>query len=271
MKKKMVLIFIAFALTSRIGLSAVDNITGLKLIEKGIPKENLALMAIPLTPIQILLPLLISKYTAGPRPMSVWVKVYIPRLIFGILLAGLVYGSSQIGTILDPENPRESGLDFPLYWYATIIFIYIFHQIIVYCTFVSIMAFNAKISDPEIGGTYMTLLNTVNNLGGNWPATVALYFVDQLSEFNCFESRDLNAKVAQFPKEISTWDDKSLKINCTENGYDFRTVKDGYYTEVLITTILGFIWISYFRKYIYQMDSVDKEEWYASKKKKAQD
>ena len=153
MKKKMVLIFIVFALTSRIGLCAVDNITGLKLIEKGIPKENLALMAVPLTPIQILLPLLISKYTAGPRPMNVWVKVYIPRLIFGLLLSALVFGSSQIG-IYNPE--RDSGLDFPIYWYVTIIFVYILHQIIVYCTFVSIMAFNAKISDPEIGGTYMT-------------------------------------------------------------------------------------------------------------------
>ena len=25
------------------------------------------------------------------------------------------------------------------------------------------------------GGTYMTLLNTVCNLGGNWPATLALW------------------------------------------------------------------------------------------------
>ena len=31
--------------------------------------------------------------------------------------------------------------------------------------FVAGMAFNAKISDPAIGGTYMTLLNTLTNLG----------------------------------------------------------------------------------------------------------
>lgn len=35
--------------------------------------------------------------------------------------------------------------------------------------FVSVMAFHAQISDPLVGGTYMTLLNTVSNLGGNWP------------------------------------------------------------------------------------------------------
>lgn len=51
--------------------------------------------------------------------------------------------------------------------------------------FVSIMAFFAKISDPVVGGTYMTLLNTVVNLGGNWPATLALWFVDPLTWKEC--------------------------------------------------------------------------------------
>jgi len=39
-------------------------------------------------------------------------------------------------------------------------------QVTLYSMFVAIMAFNAKISDPRIGGSYMTLLNTVANLGG---------------------------------------------------------------------------------------------------------
>ena len=51
--------------------------------------------------------------------------------------------------------------------------------------FVSIMAFFAKISDPTIGGTYMTLLNTICNLGGNWPSTVVLWFVDPLTMKQC--------------------------------------------------------------------------------------
>ena len=38
-------------------------------------------------------------------------------------------------------------------------------QCFLYSMFVAQMAFYAKISDPLIGGTYMTLLNTVTNLG----------------------------------------------------------------------------------------------------------
>lgn len=51
--------------------------------------------------------------------------------------------------------------------------------------FVAIMAFHARISDPRVGGTYLTLLNTVTNLGGNWCQTLALWLVDGLTWTNC--------------------------------------------------------------------------------------
>lgn len=61
-----------------------------------------------------------------------------------------------------------------------------------YSMYVSVMAFNAKVSDPLIGGTYMTLLNTVSNLGGNWPSTVALWLVDPLTVKECVGASDQN-------------------------------------------------------------------------------
>jgi len=133
------------------------------------------------------------------------------------------------------------------------------------------MAFNAKISDPEIGGTYMTLLNTVTNLGGNWPATIALYFVDRLSVFNCYDktSGEMVNLPADFDQSINDWNDKSLKDACLsldENNV-FKTDRDGYFVEVAFTTVLGFLWLFYMKKYIYKMDEVEKEEWYAVKKK----
>lgn len=47
------------------------------------------------------------------------------------------------------------------------------------------MAFFAKISDPAVGGTYMTLLNTICNLGGNWPTAIVLWLVDVLTIRQC--------------------------------------------------------------------------------------
>ena len=44
---------VAFLLTSKIGFSAADSVTGLKLIEAGVPKAKLAMLAVPLIPLQI--------------------------------------------------------------------------------------------------------------------------------------------------------------------------------------------------------------------------
>ena len=51
--------------------------------------------------------------------------------------------------------------------------------------FVATMAFHARVSDPRVGGTYMTLLNTLCNFGGNWCQTVALWFLDGLTWKDC--------------------------------------------------------------------------------------
>lgn len=51
--------------------------------------------------------------------------------------------------------------------------------------FVGVMAFFARISDKSVGGTYMTLLNTFTNLGGNWPSWIALRFVAELTWKSC--------------------------------------------------------------------------------------
>ena len=44
------------------------------MIESGVPKEKLGLLAVPLTPLQIVLPLLISRYTNGPKPFNLFIK-----------------------------------------------------------------------------------------------------------------------------------------------------------------------------------------------------
>jgi PAT family acetyl-CoA transporter-like MFS transporter 1 len=49
------------------------------------------------------------------------------------------------------------------------------------------VAFFTRISDKSIGGTYMTLLNTISNLGSHWPATLALFLVDYISVKQCIK------------------------------------------------------------------------------------
>jgi PAT family acetyl-CoA transporter-like MFS transporter 1 len=60
----------------QVGFSACDAVTSLKMIDAGFPKEKLALMAIPLVPLQILLPLIISKRIVGARPLNVYISAF---------------------------------------------------------------------------------------------------------------------------------------------------------------------------------------------------
>ncbi|XP_052659939.1 acetyl-coenzyme A transporter 1 isoform X2 [Harpia harpyja] len=103
-------------------------------------------------------------------------------------------------------------------------------QITLYSMYVAIMAFNAKVSDPLIGGTYMTLLNTVSNLGGNWPSTVALWLVDPLTVKECAGAREQTCGTT-VAAEL-----------CTKAGGSCVTTLDGYYVESVICVILGFGW-----------------------------
>uniref|UniRef100_A0A8D1V9Y0 Solute carrier family 33 member 1 n=1 Tax=Sus scrofa TaxID=9823 RepID=A0A8D1V9Y0_PIG len=103
-------------------------------------------------------------------------------------------------------------------------------KVTLYSMYVSIMAFNAKVSDPLIGGTYMTLLNTVSNLGGNWPSTVALWLVDPLTVKECVGASNQNCRT---PDAVEL---------CKKLGGSCVTALDGYYVESVICVFIGFGW-----------------------------
>ncbi|XP_038621634.1 acetyl-coenzyme A transporter 1 isoform X1 [Tachyglossus aculeatus] len=219
-KMPAVLAFCLLILTAKIGFSAADAVTGLKLVEEGVPKEHLALLAVPMVPLQIILPLIISKYTAGPKPLNTFYKAMPYRLLLGLEYALLVWWT--------PRVKHEGG--FPIYYYAVVLLSYALHQVTLYSMYVAIMAFNAKVSDPLIGGTYMTLLNTVSNLGGNWPSTVALWLVDPLTVKECVGASTQNCGSSD-----------AVEL-CTKLGGSCVTTLDGYYVESIICVVIGFGW-----------------------------
>lgn len=77
---------------------------------------------------------------------------------------------------------QSEDKSFPPEYYALVILLIGLHRAFVYAMFVAEMAFFARVSDPAVGGTYMTLLNTLANLGSMWSATFTLWFVEQVTE-----------------------------------------------------------------------------------------
>jgi len=216
---------IAMLLTCKVGFAAADAVSGLKLVEAGVPKDKLAMLAIPMMPLQIVLPWIISRYTSGPRPMDIWQKAIPARLVLSLAMAGVV--------AITPSFQLEDK-SFPLYYYALVVLFFAIHQVTLYSMFVSVMAFFAKVSDPAVGGTYMTLLNTVTNLGGNWPSTLALWAVDPLTTKICQGGNSTTVTDCSASEALEA---------CTGSGGTCATTVDGYYVEAVICFVLGLAWL----------------------------
>lgn len=238
-KMPTVFTFCVLLLTAKIGFSAADAVTGLKLVEAGVPKEQLALLAVPMVPLQILLPVIISKYTAGPRPLDVFYKAFPFRLLIGLEYALLVWWT--------PSVKQEGG--FPVYYYTIVLLSYAVHQVALYSMYVACMAFHAKVSDPLIGGTYMTLLNTVTNLGGNWPSTVALWMVDPLTSKEC---QGAVGQSCGSPEEAGL---------CIKEGGACVTTLDGYYVESVVCVAIGLAWWLWLGKKMRRLQEQSPSAW----------
>ena len=132
------------------------------------PKEKLAALTTIMMPISMAAQAYVSKWTVGAsaKPLELWLLAYKGRLLVGGLLVGLVHaigGASGGG-----------GGPLPAWIYALGLVASGSSAVVSSVMFVSQMAFFNGVSDPKIGGTYMTMLNTLSNLGGQWPGTVVL-------------------------------------------------------------------------------------------------
>lgn len=244
MKRPAMQILILFLLTIKIGFSAPDAVTGLKLNERGVPKDKMAMLAIPMIPLQIFLPLFISRHTSGSRPLDVLIKAYPYRLLFGIIFPLFVW--------ITPSMQLSVG-EYPYYYYVLVLLFFGLHQVTLYSMFVAVMSFFAKISDPRIGGTYMTLLNTLSNLGGNWPSTIALWLVDSMTLKNCVGNLTMDA-----------CNNEAQLKECLSDGGQCETSIDGYYVECVICVVLGFFWFLWGRRQAVKMQSLPEIAWRTS-------
>jgi hypothetical protein len=61
------------------------------------------------------------------------------------------------------------------YFYPILISLFIVNEALIYLMLVARVGFYARISDPCIGGTYITLLSMLGNLGASLTSSIVLY------------------------------------------------------------------------------------------------
>ena len=146
LKLKNIQIFIIIHLIAKIGFQANDAVTNLKLLDKGFSQEDLALTVLIDFPFEISLGYYAGKWSEQYRPVTVWCWAFVGRLIAAVF--------AQCVVMAFPEGGTTTA------YLLVVIVEHVFSTFMSTVMFVAISAFHAKIADPAIGGTYMTLLAT---------------------------------------------------------------------------------------------------------------
>jgi len=139
-------------LTCKLAFAAHEAATGLKLMQAGMKKEDLALAVLIDFPLEIIFGYFGAKWSRGNRPLRPWLYCYYGRLLAPLTAVLILYyipaGSTHLGFT----------------WFLAIVAAMISNSFMSTVQFVSQGAFFASISDPTIGGTYMTVRQKGNYL-----------------------------------------------------------------------------------------------------------
>lgn len=237
-KLKSVLIYIGCIFVIKTSFAPLDSLTGLKLLEAGLTKDSLVTLSALLIPLQILLPLIITKYTNSQFPLITYVSGVLPRILGALLITLLVFYAF-------------SASEFGAMFYIAGLIIQILYSAAATMMFVSQMMFNARVSDVKMGGTYMTLLNTMINLSGTLPQTLSLLAVDRLTTSTCVGSDTVT----------SCYMDKET---CTASGGTCSTETDGFFVLVTIGMCCALLWKWKLSKVYLRLQTQSIESWHVS-------
>jgi PAT family acetyl-CoA transporter-like MFS transporter 1 len=83
-------LLIIMHLFAKIGFAANEAVTSLKMVEKGLKREDLAIAVLIDFPFQIFGGWLAARWSMGDKPLRPWILAFWPRLLFSVVAALIV-------------------------------------------------------------------------------------------------------------------------------------------------------------------------------------
>lgn len=144
-----ILTIVAIHLISKLGFVTNEAVTNLKLLDKGFGQANLALVVLIDFPFELGLGYYAGKWSNDYGPLRLWCWAYVARLVAAVF--------AQVTVVMYPTAHDDAVPG----WYLFIVILsHVYSTFTSTIMFVASAAFHARIADPNIGGTYMTLLAT---------------------------------------------------------------------------------------------------------------
>ncbi len=231
-------------LTCRVAFAASDAAFGFKLQEYGMPKVDIATVSPLLLLVGLLLPALLSGVVSA-RPLDT-LQIGIPLKIATSASLWVVLRCTK-AAYADGAAP---GAEF----FVPLIIALLLHEVASSLIFNSLMAYFSKISDPSIGGSYMTLLNTLTNLGAKWPSSLCLWLLPKMTITAC----QLNVDGVLSWLNLSCASDS---LACEEYGGVCAVQWDGYTILSVFCFCFGVAWVYFFRDCVKQLQATPYSDW----------
>ena len=236
LKLKNIITICIIHLIAKLGFVTNEAVTNLKLLDKGFGQANMALVVLIDFPFEIGLGYYAGQWSTKYTPLRLWCWAFVARLGAAVC--------AQLMIMVYPTGVDEAV---PFWYLLTVIVSHVYSTFTSTVMFVAISAFHARIADPTIGGTYMTLLATVSNLGGTFPRYFVLKFVDMFTSATCIppttaELAKLTLAAGITP--VTTAFSCALeadKHKCINGGGVCHMSRDGYYITNALFVIVGAI------------------------------
>ncbi|CCF59259.1 hypothetical protein KAFR_0G02250 [Kazachstania africana CBS 2517] len=263
-------------LISKLAFQCNEGATNLKLLEKGFKREDLAVTVLIDVPFEIIFGYYVAKWSSdggiekkedeqhGSILRAKQLEKNIMKRITSVLVgdAGVLtpwlYGflgklvAAMLGSYVLKMYPEDNKITTS--YFLLVIVQHLLGSFMSTVQFVGISAFHTRIADPILGGTYMTLLNTLSNLGGTWPKIFIMSMISKLTTYEChITGKDKDTiEIVHVGMEICT---KTL-------GGEVHILKDGYYITNIICIILGTIlYFGFLKKKAQQLQKLPISDW----------
>uniref|UniRef100_A0A183SQP1 Acetyl-coenzyme A transporter 1 n=1 Tax=Schistocephalus solidus TaxID=70667 RepID=A0A183SQP1_SCHSO len=256
---KPILLYALWLFVTDFVFAAPESLFPLKLIDAGLSREKLALMTTLVYPVDLAIPVLVSRWSNGPHPIRTSLLAAVPRALLGLLLIPFVYHIPDFRSNHHAAS-KDASSTFSTTFYTSILVSLGLRSLFSNTMCVSHMAYNARVSDPTIGATYMTLLNTLASLSFRINETLVLYFMDLLTIRRCrYFAPQWNGSAALADLYCTSHDDVKTCINAL--GVCVSQT-DGFYLETAITFVTGAILLfPLLRPLAHQLDATPISEY----------
>lgn len=246
-------------LSAKFAFQCNEAVTNLKLLEKGFKREDLAITVLIDFPFEIIFGYYVAKWSTDNDskkpisnksnkfwkflfgelgPLTPWCVGFIGRLFAAIMGNFIVYSFPKDGNITTT-------------YFILVILQHLMSSFMSTVQFVSMSSFHTRVADPIVGGTYMTLLNTLSNFGGTWPRLLIMSLVNYLTVYKC-ENIVNGKKITSISKNICTTGESII-------------LRDGYYMTNLFCIIIGIsLYFTFFKKKISYLQNVPIKSWRCS-------